>query len=512
MSEYQARRCAEPQPTHRPRRSKRRNSKLCHIPGCILSGALLIVMALFGYTVLYSQMVPTKFVIVLFLLLIAILVLLFLLLWDTRNKGRFVTGTILTILLGALLIYGSVALLQTVGALNSITTTKTEVAQVTFYVNDDDPAQTIDDAQDYTFGILTALDRTNTDLAIEQVNETLGRELNTQEFDGLTDLIDALRDHTIGAIVLNSAYLDLLDEHEGYETVSEELRAISVAEVTQEIPVDTTEVGDDATVSDDGVYTIFISGIDTRGDLTAKSRSDVNIIATVNTNTHQVLLLSTPRDYYVPLSISNGVPDKLTHAGIYGINVSMDTLEMLYDINIDYYFRVNFSGFQEIINALGGVNVYSDYSFTSIDGYSYSKGYNYLDGAEALSFARERKAFAEGDNQRGKNQMAVIKAVINKCLSPELLRNYSSILTSIEGNFETSIPYDLIAYLVRDQLDTGAEWNISSYSVTGTGDSRVPYSMSQKAYVMIPDEDTVATAKELMRQVRDGEDVVIPES
>jgi len=265
-----------------------------------------------------------------------------------------------------------------------------------------------------------------------------------------------------------------------------------------------TSAKDDAVT--DEVYTIFVSGIDTRGGMTASSRSDVNIILTLNATTKQILMISTPRDYFVPLSISNGVPDKLTHAGIYGVNVCMDTLDMLYDIDINYYFRLNFAGFEQIIDALGGVNVNSDYDFDSgnTTGYHFNKGENHLNGEQALVFARERYAFKEGDRQRGRNQMAVIQGVVDKATQPAFLKNYLSVLDSLDGAFETNVPYDVMASLVRKQLDEGGSWQVLSYSVDGTGDTQKPYSMSSKAYVMIPDQNTVDKAKVLMKKVREG--------
>ena len=265
-----------------------------------------------------------------------------------------------------------------------------------------------------------------------------------------------------------------------------------------------TSAKDDAVT--DEVYTIFVSGIDTRGGMTASSRSDVNIILTLNATTKQILMISTPRDYFVPLSISNGVPDKLTHAGIYGVNVCMDTLDMLYDIDINYYFRLNFAGFEQIIDALGGVNVNSDYDFDSgnTTGYHFNKGENHLNGEQALVFARERYAFKEGDRQRGRNQMAVIQGVVDKATQPAFLKNYLSVLDSLDGAFETNVPYDVMASLVRKQLDEGGSWQVLSYSVDGTGDTQKPYSMSSKAYVMIPDQNTVDKARVLMKKVREG--------
>lgn len=263
-------------------------------------------------------------------------------------------------------------------------------------------------------------------------------------------------------------------------------------------------------------FVMYISGIDSREGLVEDSRSDSNIIAVVNPSTKQVLLVSTPRDYYVELSVSNGEYDKLTHAGIYGVECSMDTLEMLYGVDIDYYFRVNFTGFEQIIDALGGITVYSDYTFDStysgVDTgttYHYEEGYNDLDGTAALYFARERYAFADGDRQRGKNQLAVIEAVIDKITSPAILRDYTSLLDGLSGSFETSMPYDLMTSLVRNQLDDGTSWDVQSYSVDGESDTRYCYSLGAEASVVIPDESTVSYATELMNAVLAGEVVSV---
>ena len=255
----------------------------------------------------------------------------------------------------------------------------------------------------------------------------------------------------------------------------------------------------------DGPLTIYVSGIDTRsGQLVEKSLSDVNIIATINPDTKEFLLVNTPRDYYVPLARSNGVRDKLTHAGIYGVQESIATLEMLYDIKMDYYVRVNFGGFTDIIDALGGVTVHSDYNF-STGGYSFVEGDNQLDGTAALAFARERYSFGSGDRQRGKNQMEVIKAVMKKATSPATLLNLKDIIQVVEDNTDTNMSLALATSLVMSQIGTSSDWNINSYSVDGTGDKQIPYSMNQYAYVMVPDMQTVEQAKTYMAAVRNGE-------
>ena len=262
-------------------------------------------------------------------------------------------------------------------------------------------------------------------------------------------------------------------------------------------------------------FVVYLSGVDTRGDLTEKARSDVNIIAAVNPVTKQVVLINTPRDYYVDLAGTNS-KDKLTHAGLYGVQTSMDTLGNLYGVDVQHYIRINFAGFINIVDALGGVDVYSDQAFTSVgspgyyDPTTFAEGWNHLDGKAALAFARERHAFKTGDVQRGINQMKVIDAMLNKIKSPALLMGFSKIMDSAADCFVTSLSQNQISALVRMQLSDFAEWNIESYTVTGSsGSSTKCYSAKgQKLYVMKPDENSVAKAKEMIAAVLGGEGTV----
>ena len=262
-------------------------------------------------------------------------------------------------------------------------------------------------------------------------------------------------------------------------------------------------------------FVVYLSGVDTRGDLTEKARSDVNIIAAVNPVTKQVVLINTPRDYYVDLAGTNS-KDKLTHAGLYGVQTSMDTLGNLYGVDVQHYIRINFAGFINIVDALGGVDVYSDQAFTSVgspgyyDPTTFAEGWNHLDGKAALAFARERHAFKTGDVQRGINQMKVIDAMLNKIKSPALLMGFSKIMDSAADCFVTSLSQNQISALVRMQLSDFAEWNIESYTVTGSsGSSTKCYSAKgQKLYVMKPDESSVAKAKEMIAAVLGGEGTV----
>ena len=483
--------------------------------GIGLAALLLCAISAIAFAVILvsTMLLPGKYIAVVLVGLALVIALVTVLIWNPNKTGRCITGAVLSVLFSAVFIIGAVYINKGVDTAKEITTPQEETANVGIYVRADDINDFSQVAATYRYGILAQQDRDNTDDAIEQLDRQYNVTITPQEYDGLPQLIDAILGKDVDAIILNSAYLDLLPEMEGYETAADQLKEVTITYVKRrvvEAQLDPDALNrlhgntDEDTSDDEGeVFTVFISGIDSRSGLVAKSRSDVNILASVNTATHKVVLISTPRDYYVPLSISNGAKDKLTHAGIYGIDVCMDTMAMLYDVDVDYYFRVNFSGFEDIIDALGGITVNSDYAFT-VGSYSYVQGENQMDGAKALAFVRERHSFAEGDRQRGKNQLALIRAVIQKAMSPEWLVNYNSVMNSLSGSFETSVPYDLISKIIRNQLSTGGSWSVSTYSVDGTGDSQVPYSMSQKAYVMVPDQSTVDTAKQMIQDLYDG--------
>ena len=274
---------------------------------------------------------------------------------------------------------------------------------------------------------------------------------------------------------------------------------------------------DDSLTKD--VFTVYISGIDTYGedDKTRDSiRSDVNIIAVVNPTTHQILLVTTPRDYYVPLYgdedviYPQGSLDKLTHAGTYGIDASMETLGALYETDINYYVRLNFTSLIDIVDILGGVDVYSEVAFsTGTDAglvMDVQEGYNHFNGEQALAFCRERHNLADGDNQRGKNQQAVITAMLKKALSPTMLLKANSIINQVSQDIETNITQGQITSLVKEQLSSGAEWTIQSVAASGTDGEDYTYSIpNEPVYVMYPDEEVLNNIIHLANLVENGE-------
>lgn len=466
----------------------------------IIQGVLsIVVLAL----LMLLDAIPLKFV--------AIAMVLLLILWifayfSQFTRGTHIVGKVESVILCIVLAMGSYYLFITNSFLGSITGNSLKVDNIVIAVMKDDPAQSLADAADYTFGVQATIDRANVDKTITKINENVGKEITTQEYDGLTSQIDALYNGEVQAIIYNEAFNgNILEDH---PTFSDDIRILDNVKIETKVDVATS----DKKVTKEP-FTVYITGIDTYGTISSSGRSDVNILATVNPETKQILLTSTPRDYYVELpGVSNGQLDKLTHAGIYGVDCSMKTLEQLYGVSIDYYAKVNFTSVIKIVDQLGGIEVYSDYDFTSIDGRHFQQGYNELDGESALAFARERKAFSDGDNQRGKNQQAVIEAMINKAISPAILANYAGLLASLDGNFETNMSMDDITELIKMQLNDGTEWNIVSQSVVGVNGNDYCYSIpGQKVYVMIPDQLSIDAASAKIQQVLNGEVIEDPQ-
>lgn len=338
---------------------------------------------------------------------------------------------------------------------------------------------------------------------IEYINNKI--KGNVIQDKDVTVLKEHLYNSTIDTMIVENSYIEILKE-EDQDFISN----VNIIH-TFTLQYKVLDISKDVDVTND-TFTVYLSGIDTYGEISSVARSDVNIIATINPKTHQVLLTSIPRDYYVRLHDTTGYKDKLTHAGIYGIDMSIQTIEDLLDVDINYYVRVNFSSLIKIIDALGGVDVYSEYSFNSNagyedqKGYSYSKGYNHLNGDEALAFARTRKAFADGDRQRGKNQQAVIEAIIRKSCSSAIITKYSSILNSLEGSFETNLGQKEISKLAKFQIDEMPSWSVTSISLDGTNGSEYTYTFgNQQLYVMIPSEKSINNAKEILDKIYNNE-------
>lgn len=470
-----------------------------------------IVMALVLFIKLgVMGVLPTKYMILCAAVIAVINILVGL---STKKKGLAIIMAVISVLVSLGIIYAIFALFKLDSTLDKVSSdTRLETEQMSVVVLNSDAAQNIEDVAGYKIGYLDNDDAAEEMMA--KVDKTITKPSEYKNFANVLFMKDALLDGTEEAIIMNNAYIDVIADLDGCEDFANQVRVLDTIDVdnyveaekvenkelTEEVEkVEATEADESNQLSSDkDTFIVYISGIDTFGSVSVKSRSDVNILAVVNTKTGHVQLINTPRDYYVTLP-DKGAKDKLTHAGLYGVDCSINTMDNLYGINIDYYLRMNFSGFEDIIDTLGGIDVYSEYDFTVEPIKHYTVGYNHLSGIEALAFARERHSFASGDVQRGINQMAVINAMIQKMSSSEMLYKYNDILDKISDCFQTNMPSDAIYAMVQFQLANNISWKIDSYSLTGTGSHETTYSMpSTTTYVMVPSDEDVEQAKQLI--------------
>ena len=405
--------------------------------------------------------------------------------------------------------------------ISSVTESQTVTSSYAVYVRKDDKAVELQDAADYDFGVTSSYDKENTLAAIRLLRESFDQKITTVDHDSVPEMAMALLEEDVDAILINEAYVPIMEELEGFETFSEDTRVLSRFVIEQKkqasVPSGSASEGNAlptvnlqpvADITKDP-FVVYLSGSDTRNATLTTSNSDVNILVVINPQSKQILLLNTPRDYYIPNPAGGGKLDKLTHCGAYGINTSIGALSDLYDVVINYYAQINFTGFETLIDAVGGVTIESEIAFTTFNGkYPIKEGTNKLNGAEALGYVRERYAFQTGDNQRGLNQMKVLTAVIDKLSAGRLITHYNSILNSLQGMFITSVSADEISALVKMQLSDSAEWNIKSFAVTGNTGNDITFSIPRMPVsVMYQDEALVERASNLVDRVLAGEEI-----
>lgn len=447
--------------------------------------AISYVLAI--YAIIRTQILPTKYLVI--LIPITALVIAFIVFTHLKKKfstGKSITLNIFSLLIVALSLYTFSAGSATTAFLNQLQDNGYTTEEYSIIAKKDRHINLA--TSNKTTGLLAT--DTNGDLVKTEANKKTKTEY--KDCADLTNLTLALDNKAADTSALKSSYVQLLEENNNsfYQSIQ------VLATFTIKVKTGATSTKTDTTKP----FVIYISGIDAYGAVSTVSRSDVNMLAIINPVTHQILLVNTPRDYYVQLHGTSGVKDKLTHAGIYGVDMSVNTMQDLYGIHIDYYMRVNFASLTNIVDTLGGVDVYSDYTFKA-GGYSYNAGFNQLDGKAALAFSRERHAFDDGDRTRGKNQQHVIEAIIKKLSSPSTLVNYQSILKSLDGAFQTNAAPSEITGLMSQQLNDMRSWQTESISVDGTGATESTYSMgSMPLYVMIPDQATLSAAKQKIQQ------------
>lgn len=477
---------------------KKKQKKINTMSKVIYIIYLLISLITMGI-ILFLNILPLKYILIILSLYAFISLIFSIFIFNNRIKKKI--KTVIDIICIIFIVIFSLVLNYLNKTLNFMELIKYGGYQIEEYyvlVLEDSGYYNVNQLVNVEIGIYS--DDTNYIKALDELKQTLN--FNEHKYNDYVSSANNLLKNNVEAIFISAAHKSILDEQiTDFENDTKILEKISI-KVKSDIDVDDIDITKES-------FNVYISGIDIYGDISLVSRSDVNMIATVNPVTHEILLTSIPRDYYVQLHGTNGYKDKLTHAGLYGINMSVTTLEDLLHIDIDYYIRVNFTTLINMVDAIGGINVYSDLAFTTYNNKNCKivEGNNYLNGKCALAFARERYAYKEGDRHRVQNQQDILTAILNKTLSSKvLITKYTKILESLGSSFQTNIPQDNIYSLVNMQLDKMPKWTINSISLNGYDSHNYTYSYSaNKLYVMEPNMKTVTSAALKIKELEESE-------
>jgi LCP family protein required for cell wall assembly len=486
--------------------TKDRWCKIIKYGGITLAALEIIMAGIFIWMLFWLDMLTPKYLIIIISVLI-VLSALCMLSQFLKVRALHWIGKAIALILTVVLIIGCVWITQAKNMVSKISNNTTTTDVVSIYVLKDDTAKEIVDIAADKLGYVAGLNEENSKKCIKSVENKTGEIITTKTYDSLNSLIDALYKKEVRAAIINEAYISTIGE--SYPNFDDDTRVLDYVSYVRQIKNTTNQK---KFIPD--TFTIYLSGNDESGTLNQVGKSDVNIMVVINPTTKQILLVNTPRDYYIDVnSLTSGIgKDKLTHAGNFGVDASMKTLSTLYNNwPIDYYVRINFTSVERIVDSLGGITVNSPVAFTAGEDasdvpFTFRVGENRMNGVQALAYCRERNAFLACDNQRGKNQMAVVSAIVDKVASPAILYNYASILDSISKFFQTNLTDDNIEDFVKLTMDTSTNWNVQSYAVSGTSLTADSYFFSNRGMSTTqPDMKTVNTALILMNKIKNGE-------
>ncbi|WP_300924136.1 LCP family protein [uncultured Dubosiella sp.] len=482
----------------------------------ILSILTAAATGFFLYQIITLNVLPAPLLIcIIAVIVLIVLILLLLLLFMAKRSFSRIVVSVLTVVICAIVAFGGFNIYKTGNMIYNITTPEGKVANtISVIALKDSKIKDLRDLRDKKVGVLNTLDRVGTDKCLEEIaNDNV--TITQTGFDGLNAEVAALYDHSVDAVILNEARRGSVADNEQYMNFDEETKVVYQTVYYTDVAQGSAKKVTDIT---EQPFTVLISGSDSRNGFAEAGRSDVNMVATVNPKTHTVLLTSVPRDYYVTTQCDEGYGcaqgqlDKLTHTGLHGVETTKKTIENLLGIEINYTLRVNFNSVVNLVNALGGIDVfvpegYAVPSFWTNPDYGVTEGENHLDGEGALAFARERYAYTEGDFQRVKNQQTVLMAIAQKAMSPSVIVNYSRLMDALGGALETDLSDDEIQKLIQNQIDNGGSWNFITTTLDGTGSTEFCAELGDSAYVTIPNEESVQAARNQIQEVLEGKPV-----
>ena len=467
----------------------------------VFIGIQVIVSLVFLYMLFNFAVLPDMYMYGIVGGVLALLLISFLLQFKSEEKSmRSIISRVLAVVVSVAMIVLCVEINRGTGFISSFSGMSYETDALSVIVLKNSDYKEIKDLESKTIAMNEQDDQKNLTDALSDIRGQL-KDAKYSNYKDYSFLAKALYDKKVDALLVNEAYRGMLEEK--YPDFTNDTKVIYQVKIDKEIE----NIANNGAIKD-GIFNICVTGIDTYGPVSTRSRSDVNMVMTINMNTHQILMTGIPRDYYVTLA-SKGAKDKLTHAGIYGVNQTVNTLGNLLDIDMDYYFRINFSSLVNVVDVIGGIDVYSDQTFVpwANRGITIPEGMNHMDGEMALAFCRERKAYKSGDRHRIQNQQDVMMAIINKLLTPSVLSNYKEVLDKVEGTFETNMSSDDIMSLIKMQLSDMQGYNMINQYLDGSGKLMTGgYAMPRsKLYYMIPNENAIKNAKNQIKDIMSEE-------
>lgn len=479
----------------------------------IVFSIILVVCTLYLLIQLVTlNVLPSKFlfIAVAILFLIDTIIVIIINFYSKKVVSKIIL-IVVTIVLSLGMGFGGYYLQKTNTMFSNITNvTSTSKNTVSVIVKESSDMQDLRDITDKKVGTLRLIGLVGTETCLEDI-ESKDIKIQQMNYDSISNLMSAFYSGEVDVVILNESYRSNVEDIEEYKNFSDNTRVIYQTTFESE----DTNVANSVSDITEHPFNVLITGSDSRVGIEENARSDVNMVVTVNPTTNTILLTSIPRDYYVTTvcdaadGCQNGAMDKITHTGMTGINTTKRTVENLLGIEINYTVKVGFDTVTELVDALGGVDVYVEPGY-ALNGFlgdknmSVTEGWNHLNGKQALVYSRERYAYTEGDRQRTKNQQQVVMGIIDKMTSSSVLANYADLMDALGDTFQTTMSASEIQALIQYQMDKMPSWTVEQYMVDGTGDTLMCAELGQAAYVMVPDQTTVELAKRKIAAVMDG--------
>lgn len=493
-------------------KKNKKQNKVGKVFGVIFSIVMIAATMYLLFNVIKLNVLPTKLLFLMTIVFVLLdLIFILLLCFATKGVVSKIICIIFTVAISLGSCLGGYYLSKTGGLLSNITNVaKHSKNTVSVIVKQSSDMKNKNDLAGHSVGTLANINTVGSKKILKELTNS-GISMEQKEFGSLTEMLESFYNGEVDSIVISESSRSQITDIDAYKDFDNNTRVV----YQTSYKVENTDKANAVSNITNTPFNVLISGSDTRGGFDENGRSDVIMVATVNPKTGTVLLTSVPRDFYVTTACDagdgcqEGALDKITHTGIHGTNTTKRTVEKLLGIEINYTFKVGFDTVTDLVDAIGGIDVtvapgYAVDSFLMIPSFSVHEGVNHLNGQQALAYSRERYAYSEGDRQRTKNQQQVLMGIVDKITSPAIVTNYASIMDSMSDTFSTTMSSQEISDLIKYQLNKNPKWKMEQYMVNGTGDTLMCAELGDAAYVMVPDQSTVTTAKNKINAVLAG--------